>query len=165
MNKQRNIIILVLIIIGIIGLSLYTNLNRNRSQPPQGIESGKNIYKSAAIKFAIEVPKDFKVEDKGVTLTLKHNLGELKISRNGTQYQTIKSHLGYFDKLRGVSEIESKELRINAYQAIRRLEETPDGNRLAYYIMVESFIYTLSTTSQPLFDDLDQIAKSFQSTP
>lgn len=171
MKRNKNIIILTFVVL-VLGAVLYSKVNKSSIPPPvsqsntatsSGVQT--KIFQSTDLKFSIQLTSNMTVKDLGISVNLYSPNGEIKVSRNGTQYPSLKSHLDYFDSLRGVYEIESKDIILDNYPALRRLENSPDGKRLAYYVMVDSAIYTLSTSSPALFGDLDKIAHSFRYTP
>jgi len=62
--------------------------------------------------------------------------------------------------------IEEKTTSINSLKAVRREVVLGTGEkRLVYDIYAEGLIYTIFTDSPALYDDLDQIAKSFRYAP
>lgn len=122
-------------------------------------------YESKNLKFSIEVDKNFKIEDTGITVLLKNNDGEISIIRNGTQFSDLSSYLENSGNETSYKIEQMNVLTINNLNAVSRIEETRISRYKIYYIYVDNAVYNLSTTSGALFDDLDQIAESFRYTP
>ncbi len=176
--KEKGSVLVFILIVGalIVGIFIYSwisSSNKSSSSLPhasfnpsiaQSPRAGKltKSFQSKDLKFVINYDGNLTIEDKGITTNFISEKGAIKISRSGTDFTDIESHLSNFDKLRAVTSIKSQQLTINGFSSLKRRENTPDGQREAYYIMVDAFIYTFSTSSPDLYNDLDQIAKSFK---
>lgn len=127
----------------------------------------RKTYSSKVMKFAIDVPYQFRVEDTDVKLTLSVDTGQISIVRNGTNYDNLSDYLAEFDTRRNLTSSEINKISIDGKEAISRLVTFPEEGvrQKSYYIYADSWVYVLSTSSEALFSDLDQIAQSFRYTP
>ncbi|MEN9407099.1 MAG: hypothetical protein RLZZ455_315 [Candidatus Parcubacteria bacterium] len=124
------------------------------------IESESFIF--SQLNFSIDVPSDYVIEEKYSLVILKSNVGEIAISNNGTNFETIDQYLNDLGVKNHFSLTDKEDLVINSYPAAKLII----GKRVDYFIYATEWtVYTLSTDSEALYDDLDQIARSFRYIP
>lgn len=166
-NNEKIIIVLAFALILLVGFVFYSQKNTSMPQQATPVNQTK-LYQSENLKFSIQVPVNYQIEDTGITVSLKSDKGEISISRNGTQFTNLTEYLKDFDQKRKLKIEEENKLSINGFEATSRIEEFTTGlpNRhKIYFIFVGSWGFSTSTTSEVLFADLDQIAHSFRYTP
>ncbi|MBI2011973.1 hypothetical protein HYS91_04350 [Candidatus Daviesbacteria bacterium] len=174
----------IFIIIGIIFLfgllSVYSKQNllnkKEDSQTLNGSTSSSlnnstqkhDLFSSSNLKLQLDVPPEFNMKEETSRLILTSPDGKIYVNRNGTQFNDLVSYLDNFDKVTKLEVLEKKEIKINKYQSSVRIykstDVSPTGEKI-YFIYSDNFVYKLSTSSKELYDDLDQIAKSFKYTP
>jgi hypothetical protein len=93
--------------------------------------------------------------------------GEIRIVRNRTNFTNLEDYITDFDAKRHLIVSDLSRVSIGGYDALSRIVEFPDEKmiRKVYYIFVDYTVYIFATSSQTLYDDLDQIAQSFQYIP
>lgn len=175
MKQSGNIkIILVIIATLAIGVLIYykskpdtsSNSTSSYSSTNSKAESTKSAeqtkaFQSKNMRFSINVPLDFATQEKFTTLILTKNDNEIKISRVATNFDNLEDYLVDLSNKNKFTVLDSKKLIINEFSSVQ-------GNinqERIYFIYADSWVFSMSTTSEALFDDLDQIAKSFQYTP
>ena len=172
-NQYNKILIFLCILIMFVLSSTYffyvNNSNRNygyNTDLPS--DQYKQTYKSQNLKFTIELPKGYQVEDQGIRVLISNSVGAIIISRNGTEFNDLSSYLDNFDNSTNLIKSKDENMKISGLDSRVRVFENSDvslGVEKIYFIYVDNAIYKISTTIELLFDDLDQIAKSFQYTP
>lgn len=122
-------------------------------------------YNSKSMNISISIPNNSKIEDKFASITITDGEGSILIDRNGTNFMNIEDYMAGLDRTRkNPPRIEKNEAKsINRYNSILRIyQDFEDKYKLKiYYLYVNNSVYSLSTSSPELYDDLDQIANSF----
>lgn len=180
MKQMSNILIILAIIVVLIAAgvlyfafkptSIPNNSPASSSKQPQATSksSSKEIktYQSKKIKFSISFYRNFKIEENFNEVILNSNNGNVLIGRNGTNFPTIA---GYVDDLSQKNHLKISQrtsLRIDGKDAVSGIISHADGiQEKTYFIYADNWVYTLSTSSEALYNDLDQIAESFKYTP
>ena len=164
--KNKNIFIIIIIFVTILFLGLVFKTSFNNSYvntPNQSVRE----YSSKFLKFKIFVPSDYKIEDKEISVTLIREKKEINIVRNGTNFSNLEDYLVNFDSKRNINISDENQLEIDGYSSVSRTVSVQDENIIqkSYYIFVGKAVYIISTSSPELYEDLDQIARSFKYTP
>ena len=156
-NKNK---IIYLLIAGVILLAIVL-FSLNNANNLNG-----NYYRSKTMKLIIDIPNTYQIEDKQISIDLKKDNSSISIVGNGTNYSNLDDYLVNFDSRRKITVSEASRSSINGYDAISRIVSFPNENitQKSYYIFVSNTVYIFSTSSQELYGDLDQIAKSFKYT-
>ena len=160
-------VVIILIFVGAIFMALGSgNLYKNTSSNQQ---SSNQTYKSKAMKFSIEVPLKFEIDEKFTEVHLTNNAKEgITISRVGTNFSNIDGYMNDLAIKNKINRENITKVNINGLNGIYGLIKYPGGHVMGektYYIYVENWVYYISTSSEGLFGDLDQIARSFKYTP
>lgn len=178
MNKEKGEISVLLvgaIIALILGSLFYFSLNSkekaidNYQPSPSPVINSEETktYHSKNLKFLITIPSssDIKEGQTYTDVTIDKKL--IEIMRNGTNFDSLESYLENFDNQSSLNTSNPESFTINNYEALNRLETNSKSDEKVniYYIFVENWVYILSTSSESLYGDLDQIAKSFQYIP
>lgn len=166
-NKFLSFIVVVILIIFVGAIymviksgSLYQNIYNNQSTSSQ-------VYKSKNLKFNMLIPDKSDVLEAQTYVDITINGMLLDVVRNGTNFRSLREYVKDFDTKKRIVIAEENFSTISDYQAISRIEKNKEtGKRQKiYYIYAENWVYSLSTTSEGLFGDLDKIAQSFKYTP
>jgi len=177
MKTNKNLIILVLVVAMVILAVFILSLKSNKTSitPPvlqsnTTVSSGEQtrIYKSKDLKFSVSIPSRFQVEEKFTTVFMKNVSGEILLSRVATNFENLNNYLDDLSKKNKILITDKKELTINQYDSIRgkiQYSSLENPTKTSYFIYVDNWVYSFSTSSPTLFDDLDQIAQSFRYTP
>lgn len=174
MPTQRGNILIVLVILAAItvgGFVYYksgipTTIPNRVSTSTELISTNSaeqtTIFKSSStMKFSIKVPSSYKVSEKLGSVTINTETGQILISRNGTNFDNLKDYINYSQNNLKNRMKNQQELTINELDAI----SASIDNENIYYIYTENAVYSISTSTEALFDDLDKIAQSFKYTP
>lgn len=161
-------VIIIIVFVGAIFVVIKSeDLNHNQyisnNQP-----ASSQIYKSKSLKLTINVPVGFQVEEKFTAVNLKIDKREIKIDRIGTNFNNIESYLNNLEEKNKIEIADRKKNKINLLDSIESMIRHPvskSRDEKAYFIYADNWVYSLSTSSEELFDDLDQIAQSFKYTP
>jgi len=172
--KTKHGLIILTIFILIFGIIIYLVTNTNKGYAPEtntiiNIKEGIKNFKSKTLRFNIAIPNRYTVTEGQTYVDLLLNgVAAFNIVRNGTNFESLSAYLkDSDDKKKVVMVTEEKTSTINEYESVSRIE-TNTGSGLKqklYYIYADNWAYILSTSSEDLFDDLDQIAQSFKYTP
>jgi len=172
--KTNHGLIIIIVFIFLFGIVIYLATNTNKTYEPQtstGIASRSDAgnFKSKDLKFTITIPSLYTVKE-GQTYVevLLNGVIAFDIVRNGTNFESLDTYLKDFDIKKQLTIVtDEKTLTINGHQSVSRIE-TNTGSKIKqklYYIYVDNWVYSVSTSSPSLFPDLDQIAQSFRYTP
>lgn len=129
--------------------------------------SRPKIYNSDSMKISFEVPAGSNLEDKFASIEIKNDNGSIFLDRNGTNHSNINDYLSDLNKKNKTSVISDQSHRINNYDVVQEeivYDNEKNINMLIYFIYIDNFVYSISTSSPELFDELDQIAQSFKYT-
>jgi len=123
-------------------------------------------FQSKLMKFSISAPYSFQIDEKQTGIILNSNHKSIIVARSSTEAQNIKGHVDNIMKHNNTILSGEKRLKIDNYEAISgAINYNDNESEKIIYIFVDGWIYDISTSSPELFDDLDQIAKSFRYTP
>lgn len=140
--------------------NVYASLQPAENNSTSNSEQSKE-YNSNGMDLTIMVPLDFEIQDQSTRILLNNSRGQIIISRSGTQFDSLDSYLADLDSKNKNSLVTQEGLFISSYSAKVRTSSSDKQ----YRVMVDGWVYTLSTSSETLYDDLDQIAQSFRYTP
>lgn len=170
-NKKKisSTLIIFIVVISIIVAILYSRTSKDNA-PFSELQSNTNInnqqdtktfQSSSVMKFSIVSPKNYQIiEDLG-SVTINIDGGKILIGRNGTNFTNLQDYIENSRNSLKTRILDKKELTIDGLEAI--LGKV--GAEKYYFIYVDGWVYSLSTSSPALFDDLDTIAQSFRYTP
>lgn len=167
------------ILIGILLLSvvlLAGTLSKNQTKPdhfqPQPKTSPTpsiKLYNTTLLKAIFNVPSNYEVQEQPNVITIKTRSGNIKLEKIYTNSTTIEDYLRQYDSRRKLEVIEDGKLEIAGYKAQVRIEKFLEGivhTEKVYFIYVpDGIVFIFSTSSENLYSDLDQIARSFQYKP
>lgn len=172
-QKGNVIIILVIIVILVAGIILsFKSKSPLTQSSPQPTATSTSVqtknFQSKSLKFSIDIPPNLEVEERITNVIFKQATMELKIARNGTNFEELDDFLKDLATKNKMTISNKESLNINGLTAVKGTVKFPGGpttGELTYYIKTDFAVYIISTANQPLFDDLDQIAQSFRYTP
>lgn len=169
-NKNRNLIILAVVILVTVGVFVLINLSQStyKSGALNNPQQTKTFQSSDVMDFYIVIPEEFKVDENFTSVIIvAGSEGKILIGRSGTNFDNLNDYLDDLNTKNRSQVIDSQSSSINEYAAVKQKlvnEDLQDSNRITYFIYVDGWVYSLSTSSESLYDDLDQIAKSFKYT-
>lgn len=172
-NKGISIWLLVFALLVFFGIILITISSQktitNDDKRYKQSETGESkMFESKYLKFSITLPPGYQANDETSRIIFNSQSGQIYVNRNGTQFDNLDSYLNSFDQKTDLNIVSESELSIDGSEAIVRILENTDsttGQEKIYFVYIDNFVYKISTTERDLFDDLDQIAKSFRYTP
>jgi|SRR3989344_1229121 len=173
MGKNKGIISIIIsitLVVVIIGIIL---VSKNQiSDQPQVVNNSPSLtnpisqdlstFQSKTLKFSVSIPGDFQTKDDIVAVKLSNKEGVILITRPGTNFDNLSDFLNDVIRTNNYSISEKTELTIDNMPAI---SVKLNNAKKVYLIYKENFVYNLTTESQALYSDLDQIARSFRYTP
>lgn len=166
MKQQGNIIIILIIVAAlIICITLY-NQSKSISKTPQPTPSTnsqqtKTFRSSSVMKFSIEIPENYQVEEKFTNVTIATPKGSIYINRTGTNFEKVEDYINDLGTKNHFTLTDKKILQINGLKTISGIIE----KEKIYFIYNDYAVYTLTAKSESLYSDLDQIAQSFRYIP
>lgn len=172
-QKNNSLTFLLIVLTGLLAILLvavYLNMLSsnfyNQSQTTSNSNETK-IYRSRDLKFSIKVPTSFNIKSSNTGVDLVGIDGSIEIVRNSTNSNNLSDYIEIFDARRNIIGSEVKKTVIDGSETMFRIAELPEESvkKKSYYIYVDYSVYILSTSSDALFDDLDEIAQSFRYTP
>lgn len=153
-NKNKlTIIVAVFLLALFVGFVFKINNNSYTSLYDQTTRE----YTSTPLRINFIISSNFQISEGVNSLSIKNSLGEISITRQGTNYSSLNNYLQSLNlKITNV-----KTMQINGYSTLNGLIDS----KYYYFIYINNWVYAMSTSSPKLYDDLDQIARSFRYTP
>src|SRR3989344_4274171 len=159
-----NRLILIVLIIGVIIVGYYL-LAKPQNQttapiPSPSISTAQpEVYTSDLFKLKIVIPIDFNAEEKFNTITLKKENQEIRINRNGTNYSNLPDYIKDLSKKNKLSieEINVEEKNGNQLVTTQYFTE-PNKERKTIFIYKDYFVYSISSDTPGLFNEIDEIS-------
>lgn len=128
-----------------------------------------STFTSKNLKFSVTVSNDYLINEKYTSIMLKNNLGEIKINRIGTNFSNLNDYLQDLEVKNKLQIINKETFKVGGLDIIKGIINhtiTKVADEKAYFIYSNNWsVYSFSTSSPALFDDLDQIVRSFRYTP
>lgn len=158
-----------LLLTAILAIFLFLFIRNLPNSNEQKVNSDAN-YKEVAsefMNFSVNVPQNVETEEGYSFVTILFQEGDVKIDRNGTNFDSVEEYVQDFDTKRSLNVISESPVLIGKYSGITRIEKLNGGPVLeekVYYIYVDNYIYSIHTSSPDLYDELDTIAHSFHYT-
>jgi hypothetical protein len=124
-----------------------------------------NTHTSDTLDISFVLPENYTITESGnfITLILDHDV--INIDRIGTNYSDVTNHINALEKKNNLNII-NRKIIAGKYDIIRTNIINPNNredDELVYFIYPDQWtIYTLSTTSPELYDDLEEIVQSFE---
>lgn len=163
--KETNNRILVSIILAILLISgfSYYNLKNTNTGPTVQTQDNKT-FTSDLLKFSIEVPENYQIEEKFTDVILTNAKNDINISRTGTNFETVGEYITELENKNSIVVTDKQSIASNIISGY--INHSNGVQKKTYFIYAGNWaVYTLSTASKELYFDLDQIAKSFKHTP
>jgi len=127
----------------------------------------KTFKSSGTMKFTVQIPNTYEPDEKLTYVDFKKGGDLVDVIRNGTNFGSLDEYLKNSDSRKNLKISSERILEINGYEAKDRVEFNKDNgvSQKVYYIYINNWVYIISTKSETLYSDLDQIAQSFRYTP
>lgn len=164
---QKNIpsylaVLILLLVVGLVYIKYNSFLQTEQITPSQPTISNLKTFKSSSIMdFTILIPTSYSVEEKYGSATITASKGTIEISQNGTNFSNLDDHIKSLEKLNHISINQQGNITINGLSS----KIGTIGDEKTYFIYIPNKVYSISTKSNFLYSDLDQIAQSFRYTP
>ncbi len=167
MKKSSTLVFILLAAAGIIvAAGTYYTFQKNSSEPtPTTAKSLKTFKSSETMDFTIELPVEYEVEERFGSATINTKNGSIKVGLYGTNYDNLRDHMLNLNELNKYDVIDSNFLEISGHESLVQQIKWLSGILKEYVIYIEGNVYSFSTEQPELYDDLDQIARSFRYTP
>lgn len=162
------IILFILAILAVGTIAYYKSQVIHQPQPTNPSSTTKRLLISKVLQLSLTIPTNSQIIEKTTFIDIILDKGKINVSRIATNFPDLSGYIKDFDSKRILEVSEEKQLSISGYPSISRIEtfaKGPVSKQYVYFIYVNGWIYSLSTTSESLYNDLDQIAKSFRYTP
>lgn len=167
------LVVLILVTVGLLVVGYYFTEYSNQQTltgtfPSNTTSSGTKEFKSSdLLDFTVDIPNGNLVTEKQSVVVISSSFGDITVYRNSTEFDNLGDYLKFVEEMNKLGVTARKSLVINGFDAqssLIGLNNSEDREK-NYSIYVDSQIYVLSTSSEALYDDLDQIAQSFRYTP
>lgn len=172
-RKINNILFVsALFLVLVVALKYLTTVNKQSTNltlelTPVPPETTSELY-SSELGFTIQIPSGYSVERYNSYIKLNNSVVAINISRNGTNFGDLKSYLKWFDSTRKEIVIHDEQnTLINQLSVVVREEELKNKTikQKVYYLFTKGIVFTITSSSNVAYSDLDQIAQSFKYTP
>ncbi len=118
-------------------------------------------YSSKHFNISIEVPRNYDVDEKFNTIKITNPQGEILLTKTSTNFSNLEKYLDNIIERNNPNFQDSKKTTINDIPVFSGKLDI----KKMYIFYYQNTVYTLSTSVESLYDDLDQIAQSFRYTP
>ena len=167
LSKHKLILLIFFIVIVLLYFKYYdsSTINDALNQTNQSIKV-QNFH-SLYWPFSFELPSDYKFKEELTYIDLYKGGKKINISRNGTNFDNVIDFVKDFDSKRTIVVESEKQQTTNNHRWIVRMEYLPNLQikEKVYLIYLDHNIYTFSSSSTELYNDLDQIVRSFKYLP
>ena len=156
------IVFVVLLVLG--GFVVFIKTQKS-IKPQTSLSSGqqmKTFKSSSVMDFTIEVPSEFEVKEQFGLVIISTPDGEINISKNGTNFDNLTDHIEELEKLNRFSFQKLDDLIVNNLPAQKG---NLNGEKVYFFYSNAHNVYSISTSSESLYNDLDRIAQTFRYTP
>ena len=169
-QSRLNLHVVVLVIIGVSFIILLLNIfgffyNIKQLSPFVSLNENKQGYQefiSKNMHFSVKVPIRYQIEERTTSTVFSDEKGKILVGRTGTNYSTIEQYLDNLSLKNNFKTDGKESIVINSLPTV----VLNIDNRRDYFIYgTEWTVYTLSTDSEELYGDLDQVAQSFRYEP
>ncbi|MBI2338650.1 hypothetical protein HYU95_05720 [Candidatus Daviesbacteria bacterium] len=173
-QKGNVLIILIILIVLALGITLYYKSTTSKvpsnvpGQPsetrqPTSTKSAEEtkIFKSKLMQFSVDLPNNYVAEERIGSAIITTPNGEIYIDRNGTNFDNINDYIEDLEEKNRFAVSTKQSYKINNLETVAGIID----KEKAYFIYSNNAVYTLTAKDKSLFNDLDQIAKSFRYTP
>ncbi len=173
LNKNNNLIHISLFVLIAFFLLFSFVLKNSTTQSKQPHTETSMIsekeYQSSFLKLNFKYPADFQLKEIDTSIYLEGKRGLIRIDSTGTNFDTLVGHLKGLEVMNKVNIIDRRNVRINNLDGISAviknpLSHAPDTYSYFFY-PTEWTVYSISTDSQELRNDVDTIAQTFVYTP
>jgi hypothetical protein len=164
MKKTLPILLLAATLTLILSVLLLVANGAKRSKSLDSLVSTsytKEFRASGVLDFSIQIPSDYIVEEKTLSVELVAPDGRISISKSDAGFETVDAYVDSLMKKNKTTMIDREYIVINTFPAVSGLI----NDYLIYFIYAGDSIYSFQASSESLFNDLDQIAQSFRYTP
>lgn len=179
MTNQSGRVFLLILLVGILGLGIYSLVSKGEQQDKQAASEPTNRisknddlleayedYMSEALRIKFKIPKNAQVEEKSTILLISLNSGEISITRNGTNYENPKDYYDDLKEKNKLSPLSYHEGSKDNYNYVVTTDEaTKDSVKKTYYIYKDDKVFAISANDKTLYPVLDQLVQSFEYTP
>ena len=132
-----------------------------KSPSPSPTSQELKTFQSKFMKFSIELPNNFFAEEKLGSVIINSPEGKIFIDKNGTNFGNLDDYLSDLSIKNKIELKTQTKLTITGLDAIAGFIDQEKN----YYVYADNSVFLLSTTSESLYPDLDQIAQSFRYIP
>lgn len=130
-------------------------------------DSTSQLYRSNLKEFSVEIPIRYSVDEKFTYIKALNPVnGAITLNRIASEYDSLHDHLEDLvnkNKLHieYLNEISKQDAAESAYVYIRS-EDNENEITYNYFHFVDGWAYSISTSDQKLYGDLERMAESFE---
>lgn len=160
-NKEYFLIAIMFILIAVFFI-IQNSENSHKYNNQTVYTTNYKAYNSKTLKISFNIPSNFQIKESFNSINIQSSNGKIMITRQGTNYENLENYLENLSELNNF-QVTSQEDGKTEYDSLLIII---DNNKKSYLILPTPWtVYSISTSSQELYDELDEIAKSFRYTP
>jgi len=118
-------------------------------------------YSSNHLGIQLTIPAEFTIKNTGISLVLSKDKNTIVIGRSGSFFDNLDMHI---DSLIKKNHLTLSQIDYDPIQSYESIAGYINAEKI-YFIYVDSLVFSFSTSSPELYDDLDQIVQSFKYIP
>lgn len=160
-------LLLILLIIMAISGFIILRIEKNGSSRAQlrDKQSQSYTYHSKSMRMSLLVPDSFKIESKNNTITFSSQDGDIEVARIATNFDTVSEYFENLAAQNKYTEYQTTPLRIHDADSLLVEIAVQGKPQRIYFIYVDHWIYSISTTKMAFYTIQDSMAESFSYIP
>ena len=168
-NKTHPLHLGILILLGIVFLSVFFTLIKPWQYKTATPQTKLGRYESSNLNSSIQIPSSFEVKEQVNRVILTREKKQIIVEKIYTNFDNIDGYLSDISEKNGLLILDKKTDSVNNLGRVKvkvRYPSDPSKAEVWYlFYPLKGTIYTISTDSEALYDELDQIAQSFRYIP
>lgn len=170
-KKNYQYLILLSISLTILITFIYFHFTANNKDRVTQTNSETKLltYTSQNKKVSFLYPPDYQIEEIYNDISLIKGISQISIYSIGTNYDNLQDYLNGLERMNKLNIVERYPSQINNIKTIRAVIKTPVNNNpdsyTYFFYPTEWTVYSISTDSKELRNDVDKIAETFIYNP
>ncbi len=160
-NKIIGLSIFTIILIAFIIIWFVTS-PKTYMQPQEKETIGRESFTSDNLDISFEAQTPVLMKDLLTNVILEYDGREIIISRSASDYQTLDEYLTRLIELNNMNVKRREDITIDGSPGVILFTDSQGVDHPTYFVVKNEWVYSMYTIHPELFDDLDNVAKTFK---